>query len=477
MQNTGSRIFSGPFTSPGGAAFVAGADDGPRASRDHRPRLETRVLGRRMAGSVFSRRPQASERTAVLERLLDSVILHAGEQGAECLVHRSHADDAPAIHALERRGFLLMDTLLDYVFDFQAGVAPAASPLPPDTRVRPATPKDVDGLVEVARRAFASHSGRFHSDERIPHACAVRVYEEWIRSCVEGWADWVLAAERAGADHRLLRLEETFRHGVPSRNRARALQRRSGRAGAGRPRTLPRSHQRRHETSRGTRAAHRGPDPRRQHSRAARLRGARLARRRRPSRLPPLVEPLNRPGSPYAIRFSRPCLAGAKRNTCAGPSRAAISPATASSPPPVSFAEKSTIHVGGRGSSYLPSDLLAAFLLAQLEAREEIQATRRRLWERYAELFRDWAGDREVRLPIVPADREQPFHMFYLILPLRESRQELIAYLKERGILAVFHYLPLHLSEMGRSFGAARATARSPRTSAAVSCGSPSSRT
>ena len=76
------------------------------------------------------------------------------------------------------------------------------------------------------------------------------------------------------------------------------------------------------------------------------------------------------------------------------------------------------------GSSYLPSDLLAAFLLAQLEAREEIQATRRRLWERYAELFRDWAGDRGVRLPIVPADREQPFHMFYLILPLRESRQD-----------------------------------------------------
>jgi dTDP-4-amino-4,6-dideoxygalactose transaminase len=107
------------------------------------------------------------------------------------------------------------------------------------------------------------------------------------------------------------------------------------------------------------------------------------------------------------------------------------------------------------GSSYLPSDLLAAFLLAQLEARDAIQARRRRVWERYAEGLRDWAGDRGVRLPAVPADREHPFHMFYVILPSRESRQGLIAHLKERGILAVFHYLPLHLSAMGRSFGAA----------------------
>jgi dTDP-4-amino-4,6-dideoxygalactose transaminase len=105
------------------------------------------------------------------------------------------------------------------------------------------------------------------------------------------------------------------------------------------------------------------------------------------------------------------------------------------------------------GSSYLPSDLLAAFLLAQLEAREQIQARRKRIWELYAERLRDWAEDRGVRLPAVPADREQPFHMFYLILPSRESRQGLIAHLKERGILAVFHYLPLHLSAMGRSFG------------------------
>ena len=107
------------------------------------------------------------------------------------------------------------------------------------------------------------------------------------------------------------------------------------------------------------------------------------------------------------------------------------------------------------GSSYLPSELNAAFLLAQLEERDAIQARRRRIWERYAEGLADWAGDRGVRLPAVPAGLEHPFHMFYLILPSREARQGLIAHLKERGILAVFHYLPLHLSGMGRTFGGA----------------------
>jgi dTDP-4-amino-4,6-dideoxygalactose transaminase len=105
------------------------------------------------------------------------------------------------------------------------------------------------------------------------------------------------------------------------------------------------------------------------------------------------------------------------------------------------------------GSSYLPSDLLAAFLCAQLEKRDEIQAKRRRIWERYDERLRDWATMNGVRLPLVPAHCEQPYHMFYLILPSLEERQRLIAHLEARGILAVFHYLPLHLSPMGQRWG------------------------
>jgi dTDP-4-amino-4,6-dideoxygalactose transaminase len=105
------------------------------------------------------------------------------------------------------------------------------------------------------------------------------------------------------------------------------------------------------------------------------------------------------------------------------------------------------------GSSYLPSDILAAFLYAQLEAYEQIQAKRQRVWEYYYEHLKDWANEHNVRLPIVPNHCEQSYHMFYLLLPSLQVRQALIAHLKTRGILSVFHYLPLHLSEMGRRFG------------------------
>lgn len=105
------------------------------------------------------------------------------------------------------------------------------------------------------------------------------------------------------------------------------------------------------------------------------------------------------------------------------------------------------------GSSYLPSDLLAAFLLAQLEAREQIQAARQRIWTNYFEQLNDWARDRGVRLPVVPSHCEQTYHIFYLLMPSLEHRQALIDHLRQAEILSVFHYLPLHLSDMGRRFG------------------------
>jgi dTDP-4-amino-4,6-dideoxygalactose transaminase len=105
------------------------------------------------------------------------------------------------------------------------------------------------------------------------------------------------------------------------------------------------------------------------------------------------------------------------------------------------------------GSSYLPSDLLAAFLRAQLEHRDQIQAMRQQMWEIYARELASWAEANGVRLPIVPAECEQSYHMFYVIMPSLESRQALISHLAGFGILAVFHYLPLHLSPMGLRFG------------------------
>lgn len=112
------------------------------------------------------------------------------------------------------------------------------------------------------------------------------------------------------------------------------------------------------------------------------------------------------------------------------------------------------------GSSYLPSDVLSAFLYAQLEVREQIQAQRRRIWEYYYGHLEDWAQERGVGLPVVPAHCEQSYHLFSLLMPSLEQRQALIAHLKAHNIGSVFHYLPLHLSVMGRRFGEEKVTAR-----------------
>jgi dTDP-4-amino-4,6-dideoxygalactose transaminase len=102
------------------------------------------------------------------------------------------------------------------------------------------------------------------------------------------------------------------------------------------------------------------------------------------------------------------------------------------------------------GSSYLPSDLQAAFLLGQLERGDQIQAARERIWDRYAAELGGWARDHEVELPHVPADRRHPAHLFHLRMPGRRERDALIGHLDSAGVHAVFHYQPLHRSPMGR---------------------------
>jgi dTDP-4-amino-4,6-dideoxygalactose transaminase len=105
------------------------------------------------------------------------------------------------------------------------------------------------------------------------------------------------------------------------------------------------------------------------------------------------------------------------------------------------------------GSSYLPSDLLAAFLYGQLEQRKRIQSHRKALWETYNLALSDWAQKNGVDLPNIPDHVEQSYHMFYLLLPNLDLRQKFIQYLRDLGIYSVFHYLPLHLSDMGQHFG------------------------
>jgi dTDP-4-amino-4,6-dideoxygalactose transaminase len=105
------------------------------------------------------------------------------------------------------------------------------------------------------------------------------------------------------------------------------------------------------------------------------------------------------------------------------------------------------------GSSYLPSDLLAAYLCAQLEAHDLIQARRQAIWRTYDTALAGWAARHGVRQPIVPAGCGHPAHIYYLLLPSLEARTRFLAHLRAHMILATFHYQPLHLSDMGRQFG------------------------
>lgn len=105
------------------------------------------------------------------------------------------------------------------------------------------------------------------------------------------------------------------------------------------------------------------------------------------------------------------------------------------------------------GSSYVVSDVLAAFLFGQLEQHEQIQKRRRDIWEAYDSGLRLWADNNGIKRPTVPKYCEQAYHMYYLVMPTLETRQKFIGHLKEVGINAVFHYQPLHLSPMGTKFG------------------------
>ena len=105
------------------------------------------------------------------------------------------------------------------------------------------------------------------------------------------------------------------------------------------------------------------------------------------------------------------------------------------------------------GSSYIMSDVLAAFLFGQLEKWKEIQAKRQAIWSLYDRELTEWSKEHGVRRPVIPAHCEQAFHMYYLLMPNLQTRTALIDHLKSKSILSVFHYLPLHLSVMGQKYG------------------------
>lgn len=105
------------------------------------------------------------------------------------------------------------------------------------------------------------------------------------------------------------------------------------------------------------------------------------------------------------------------------------------------------------GSSYLPSEVVAAFLFAQLEQAEPINKKRIRIWNTYHKAFADLEKIGLLRRPIVPKECEHNGHLYYILLKDLETRTKLINYLKENGVMSVFHYIPLHSSPAGKKFG------------------------
>jgi dTDP-4-amino-4,6-dideoxygalactose transaminase len=98
------------------------------------------------------------------------------------------------------------------------------------------------------------------------------------------------------------------------------------------------------------------------------------------------------------------------------------------------------------GSSFLPSEIIAAFLWAQLENLEKIQTKRKEIWNNYFDQLNEWAQENKIELPKIPKEATNNAHMFYLVCNSLEQRTKLLAYLKQHSILAVFHYISLHKS-------------------------------
>ncbi|WP_240072472.1 dTDP-4-amino-4,6-dideoxygalactose transaminase [Cupriavidus taiwanensis] len=112
------------------------------------------------------------------------------------------------------------------------------------------------------------------------------------------------------------------------------------------------------------------------------------------------------------------------------------------------------------GSSFLPGELIAAFLWAQLERADEITLNRLESWQRYHSLLAEFEIEGWLRRPGVPSECEHNAHMYYILLAPHIERQRVLSELKNRGIGAVFHYVPLHSSPAGRSFGRAAGALR-----------------
>ncbi len=159
---------------------------------------DSEITGRRI-GTVehFVAAAGDNSETEILQELLDELTRSLAERGTQCVVCKVHSNQSPAIHALEQRGFLLMDTLLDFVFDFSRTPLEEINPPKRDKQleIRRAKPADLSALMAINEKAFTGYFGRYHADPKMPAGTATEIYAQWVRSAFQGWADWILVAE------------------------------------------------------------------------------------------------------------------------------------------------------------------------------------------------------------------------------------------------------------------------------------------
>jgi len=161
---------------------------------------DTRVVRRRIGSLKYlAVDTENSVGGNAVEALVEQSVEHARKCGTDCLTAKVHPRDTGAIHALERNGFLLMDTLVYHLFDFsRMSFDRICVRRPTGFSSRLAQRKDLPEMLEIAERAFKNHFGRYNADPRMPPSAAKDVYREWVRSSLSHWADWVIIAEVRG---------------------------------------------------------------------------------------------------------------------------------------------------------------------------------------------------------------------------------------------------------------------------------------
>jgi len=162
---------------------------------------DTKIFNFPMASiTEFVVDPTNEARVEIGQALMDKAISWAKQSGYKFLLCKTYSNDITSIHIMERSGFFLVDTLLDYAIDFRKTPfeeIPSQNPSEEIT-IRFARPEDEQELVMLAKNSFQNHFGRYHSDPNFTKEQAVRVYTEWMRSSLYGYADYFVLAEIDG---------------------------------------------------------------------------------------------------------------------------------------------------------------------------------------------------------------------------------------------------------------------------------------